>query len=70
VFLRLSEPDRKEARELPGVAPFEPMPGRPMKEYLVFPSDLLSDGSRAKPWIAKSLQYVRGLPPKQKSHRK
>jgi TfoX/Sxy family transcriptional regulator of competence genes len=64
LFLRLSTEDRAEAAKLPGVTPFEPMPGRPMKEYVVLPPSLVRDGRRAREWIGRSTGYVRGLPPK------
>ena len=35
LFVRLSDADRSEAGEIPGFLPFEPMPGRAMREYLI-----------------------------------
>ncbi|HEY6239055.1 MAG TPA: TfoX/Sxy family protein [Thermoplasmata archaeon] len=64
LFLRLSTEDRAEAAAVPGVTPFEPMPGRPMKEYVVLPPNLLRDARRVREWIGRSTRYVRGLPPK------
>lgn len=37
MILRLSEADRAIFRALDGAHPFEPMPGRPMREYSVVP---------------------------------
>jgi len=64
VFLRLSEADRRTASKLSGVRPFAPMPGRPMREYLVFPASLLHDRKVAARWVKRSADFVRGLPPK------
>jgi hypothetical protein len=64
LFLRLSDDDRIEAAKVPGVGPFEPMPGRPMKEYVVLPPGLLRDVRGTRGWIDRSTRYLRGLPPK------
>jgi TfoX/Sxy family transcriptional regulator of competence genes len=48
-----------------GASPFEPMPGRPMKEYVVFPLAMIGDADRLTPWLERSLAYVVSLPPKQ-----
>ena len=37
MILRLSEPDRRQS----GAKPFEPMPGRPMREYVEVPEEVL-----------------------------
>jgi len=41
VMLRLSESDRAQFLKLPNAKMFEPMPGRPMKEYVQVPRALL-----------------------------
>ena len=64
IFLRLGEADRKTASKLPGVRPFVPMPGRPMREYLVFPTSILDDPRAAARWIGRSVRFVGTLPPK------
>ena len=64
VFLRLNDGDRQQASKLPGVTPFAPMAGRVMKDYLVFPGDLLADARRARPWVERAVSAVRSLPPK------
>jgi hypothetical protein len=52
-----------------GGMPFEPMPGRVMKEYVVVPKEM-TKSSDLKTWIDKSLAYVSGLPPKRKKSKK
>jgi len=64
LFLRLSVADRLEAFKRGKMTTFEPMPGRPMKEYVVLPDRLLKDAPATRAWIERSMGYVRGLPPK------
>ena len=64
VFLRLSESDRSAAEKLPGVRPFEPMPGRAMREYRVFPPTVLRDPKRSADWLQRAVRYCSSLPPK------
>jgi TfoX/Sxy family transcriptional regulator of competence genes len=66
IFLRLSKSDRKEFLKLDLARLFEPMPGRPMQEYVILPPRLLKDPARLEKWIEKSLAYVSSLPPKGK----
>jgi TfoX/Sxy family transcriptional regulator of competence genes len=61
IMVRLSEQDRAEA-ERQGGRPFEPMPGRPMKEYVELPPGLSAGQMRL--WMSRALSYVRALPPK------
>jgi hypothetical protein len=63
VFVRLSPDDRLEAKKIPGFRPFEPMPGRAMSEYLVFPKTMDSPGEAGK-WVDRSIRYVSRLPVK------
>jgi hypothetical protein len=64
VFVRLSDADRTAGLLLDGARRFEPMPGRPMREYVVLPASLVADPARARPWVDRALGYVRGLGPK------
>jgi TfoX-like protein len=66
VFVRLSEDDRPAALRLDGAKLFEPMPGRPMREYVVLPPSVAGDRARASPWVKRALVYARGLGPKAK----
>lgn len=69
MILRLQEADRLDFAKH-GATPFEPMPGRVMKEYVVVPSEMLKSQAGLKPWIEKSLDYALKLPPKLKKARK
>jgi TfoX/Sxy family transcriptional regulator of competence genes len=64
LFLRLSESDRKTFIEKYKTNLFEPMPGRPMKEYALVPETLLKNPTDLKTWIKKSRMYVSQLPAK------
>jgi TfoX/Sxy family transcriptional regulator of competence genes len=49
-----------------GGTPFEPMPGRPMREYLVLPAAVVADPGALAPWLERSLEYTAALPAKTK----
>jgi TfoX/Sxy family transcriptional regulator of competence genes len=70
LLVRLGEQDRAELLAQPGAHLFEPMEGRPMKEYVVFPGDMLTDRDALRAWMAKGLAYAASLPPKEKKPRK
>jgi TfoX N-terminal domain len=63
LILRLSEPDRAEFVDRYQGTPFEPMPGRPMREYVVVPATLLND-PQLDERIAQSFAYAQQLPTK------
>jgi TfoX/Sxy family transcriptional regulator of competence genes len=64
VLLRL--PDDERAAVLgAGGGPFEPMGGRPMKEYVILPPAWRDDLDRIHEWVARSLDFAEELPPKQ-----
>ena len=67
VFVRLSDADRVAAASEIGAQPFEPMPGRPMREYVVLPPKALKDRKVASAWTARSLAYALSLPAKSKT---
>jgi TfoX/Sxy family transcriptional regulator of competence genes len=64
MMLRLGDDARHELLTLDGAAIFEPMPGRPMREYVVVPRSLLSNRSELSSWISRSLKYAASLPAK------
>jgi TfoX/Sxy family transcriptional regulator of competence genes len=68
LMLRLSEEDRAEVAAAGG-RPFEPMPGRPMKEYVALPPSLVADADAAAAWVRKAAAYAASLPPKKKKPR-
>jgi TfoX/Sxy family transcriptional regulator of competence genes len=67
LFVRLGE----GAHALvPGGMPFEPMKGRPMKQYAVLPAAMLEDEEAVKSWMQRGLEYARSLPAKKPKKRK
>jgi TfoX/Sxy family transcriptional regulator of competence genes len=66
VIVRLPEAERRRLLAKPGARTFEPMPGRPMIEYVVLPPELVGRAAVLQRWIAKAVAYTRGLPPKVK----
>ena len=71
IILRLSEADRREITSLyDDVTPFEPMPGRFMKEYVTLPESVYGQPDVLKKWLSRSHQYALSLKPKTPSARK
>jgi TfoX/Sxy family transcriptional regulator of competence genes len=64
-IIRLSDGARAELAAAGGT-PFAPMPGRPMREYLVLPGAVLADAGALQVWLGRSLAYTEGLPAKAK----
>lgn len=63
LFLRLSEADR-ESFAAEGGRPFEPFPGRVMREYMVFPEGMLAERRALGAWLDRSQAYSTSLPPR------
>jgi len=57
-IVRLGPADREEATRTAGARPFEPMPGRVMKEYVVLAEAVVV------PWLEKARAFVAAKPPK------
>lgn len=64
LFVRLGEADVATLATVREVRHFEPMPGRPMRQYLVLPPAILQKTAEARKWVARSIDYVLSLPPK------
>jgi TfoX/Sxy family transcriptional regulator of competence genes len=69
LFVRLSEPDRAELLKVKGAALFEPMKGRQMKEYVVFPRSWMRDPAKLSPWVTRSIEWSSKLPSKKSKKR-
>ena len=63
MILRLPEDSRAEMLKM-NARIFEPMPGRPMREYVIVPPSLLHDRNKLRSWVQKALEYGSSLPPK------
>lgn len=66
MVLRLAPDGLREALEVRGAAPFEPMPGRPMREYAVVPPSVVADPAELDRWLGMSFEYATSLEPKTK----
>ncbi|UFS71547.1 TfoX/Sxy family protein [Geomonas sp. RF6] len=65
IFLRLSSSDRDAfLKDHPDAPPFEPMPGRRMREYLLVPAALADAPPQLTRWLTSSHRYAASLPPK------
>ncbi|HEV2439333.1 MAG TPA: TfoX/Sxy family protein [bacterium] len=70
LVLRLPDDDRDAFLRMKGASHFEPMPGRPMREYVVAPPAMMARPKSLAPWIRRSLDYARSVPPKSAKRRK
>jgi len=68
LMVRLPTNERAEVVSMGG-EPFEPMPGRPMKEYVVLPTAALDDAGLTAAWVRRGAEYAASLPPKAKKTR-
>jgi TfoX/Sxy family transcriptional regulator of competence genes len=69
VFVRLPEAERVTLTRAGG-EPFEPMPGRPMRDYVVLPSSWKERPERIREWAARSFDHAEELPPKKPAVKK
>ena len=64
MILRLGEKERERFIASFDASIFEPMAGRPMREYVVVPEQLLGDPAGLQSWCDRALDYALSLPPK------
>jgi TfoX/Sxy family transcriptional regulator of competence genes len=57
-ILKLAEEDRERLRAEYDAQPFEPIPGRRMREYVALPRSILSDRPALDAWLKRSLAYA------------
>ena len=70
-WLRLSAKDQAEImKQHKDAKLFEPMKGRPMKDYVVVPEPLLEDRQAIGMWLARSYEYTASLPEKKAKPKK
>ena len=71
LFFRLSPQDQNEfLGEYKDAMQFEPMAGRPMKDYVVIPESVLGDSKALGEWIKRSYDYTASLPEKKPKPKK
>jgi TfoX/Sxy family transcriptional regulator of competence genes len=67
IVVKLSAEDQREAMQLDGAEPFDPMGnGRLMKDMIFMPESVLDDDRELRSWLRRSLEYTATLPPKAK----
>jgi TfoX/Sxy family transcriptional regulator of competence genes len=64
IMVRLSPADREAATTGSGAKPFEPSPGRGMKEYVELPAKVVGSTSELRHWLERGRKYVATLPVK------
>lgn len=69
MMLRLPDGPRTELMAKKGGGPFEPMPGRPMKDYAIVPPSILADRGQLDDWLGKAFEHAQTLPAKEKKTR-
>jgi TfoX/Sxy family transcriptional regulator of competence genes len=70
MILRLGNEDRQQFLSTFKTKLFDPMGGRPMKEYAVVPAKVQKDSAILAEWICKAHAYGGSLPKKAKKPRK
>lgn len=69
-WIRLSESDQAALlAAYPEVSGFSPMPGRPMKDYVVLPARLYQDATALHPWLQRAFVGASALAPKEPKRR-
>ncbi|MHB8460390.1 MAG: TfoX/Sxy family protein [Candidatus Limnocylindrales bacterium] len=63
-FVRLTGETKAAALAVPGAGPFEPMPGRPMGDYVVLPPSIVADDAELSGWLERAIEVGRALKPK------
>jgi hypothetical protein len=63
-MVRLPDTERAELLAVEGARPFEPMAGRPMREYVVVPPAIVADDAALDRWVGRALAYAGSLPAK------
>ena len=58
--------DEIESAKSRGAASFEPIPGKPMKGFVLVPPDDVGDDRRIRGWVERGLARARSMPPKKK----
>lgn len=64
VFARLPPEVRQPLERDLGARPFEPMAGRPMRDYLALPDDVVADEGEVARLLQAAFLFTAGLPPK------
>jgi len=66
IMVRLSPADRELATAKVGARPFEPSPGRAMREYVELPTKVIGNASGLRSWLERGRQFVATMPVKKR----
>ena len=55
IFVRLAEPEIDELLAQPGAHQFDPMGGRPMRNYVVLPAAMVANPESLASWISRAV---------------
>jgi TfoX/Sxy family transcriptional regulator of competence genes len=69
IVVRLPEARRGELIAA-GAQQFEPMPGRPMREYVVVPDETVADATTLSSWLEEAFRFGASLPVKEAKPRR
>jgi len=67
MILRLPESGRQALLKVDGAKIFEPMPGRPMREYVAVPPRVIANQKELTSWVSRAFEYGASLKPKSKT---
>ena len=71
IFVHIGQETKVKALETEGgIAPFRPMEGMVMKDYLLLLEEIYGKESELKKWLDRSNEYLLSLPPKKKRKKK
>lgn len=56
--------DQIEAAKAAGAGSFEPLPGKPMKAFVVIPAADVRDDGALRAWVERGLAHAGSMPPK------
>lgn len=59
LVMRLSEVDRAAAARI-GAVPWQPTPGRTMREYMALPETIVANPGALKRWLARAIAFTEG----------
>jgi TfoX/Sxy family transcriptional regulator of competence genes len=70
VILRVPASEREDLARRHGARPFEPLPGRPMREYVELPKPLRDSPPLFRKWLERGRAYAASLPKKKTTPKK
>jgi TfoX/Sxy family transcriptional regulator of competence genes len=70
MILRLPDAQREELIKKKGARQFEPMAGRPMREYVLLPASILRNRRALALWITRARAFAAEIRPKPKKSTK